>query len=151
LDLNHQLAIFKNNQYFKDFFNKCDAVCGSTPTLLCTAGNRIFDEKFAVHAAMSDKAISAVFDFTQQFAGGVFRVQSETVDWDQFFITDGHVLRMPDKKRSSDADAVMQNPAVLASKLSALASTHDCSDYWGQDSWVCVPETANGERCKLQV
>jgi hypothetical protein len=39
----------------------------------------------------------------------------------------------------------MRDPALLASKLAALSKKHDCSDFWGNDAFVCVPETTDGE------
>ena len=44
-----QLTVFKNSDHFRNFYLKCPKVCGSTETLMCVRGNRIFDEKYAIH------------------------------------------------------------------------------------------------------
>ena len=79
-----------------------------------------------------------VVDFTQQFAGGV---TSHT----EFFITEGKLLRVHDKKRSKAAAVLTENKQAFESKLAALSSVHDCCVFWQQDAWRCVPETVDSE------
>ena len=129
-----QLTLFRNIEYFRKIFqietqhsmqeDEKDVYGMSWGNLISQSGNRIWDEKFAIHFAVRHPNVTVLFDFRRQAAQGIAEVI-----W--------HRGRLRRAARE-ELDSCSGRHNLRMSKRLEMLKEKDCVPYWHEWVWMCA-------------